>query len=201
MTGVSILKRNVILVTDGDRCAQKAVETAARNIGGRCISRSAGNPTPLTGKEIIEYVKDAKYDPVVIMVDDKGNVHMGPGEQAMEYILGSEEVNVLGIIAVASNTTGVRGIKVDMSIDRECNTIYKAVNKYGISKDDKIVKGDTVDVLNRVEKPLTVGVGDPGKMDGYDNIEIGAPVVTKAMEEILKHNNIVYDINKNQTGE
>lgn len=46
-------KRRVILVTDGDGIAKKAVETAALRIGGRCISKSAGNPTPLSGKKII----------------------------------------------------------------------------------------------------------------------------------------------------
>jgi stage V sporulation protein AE len=183
------VKRNVILVTDGDKCAKKAVETAAVNIGGRCISRSAGNPTPLTGKEIIEYVKDAKYDPVVVMVDDRGNTHMGPGEEALEYILKSEDINVMGVIAVASNTNGVKGIKIDRSIDREGNVIPEAVDKYGISKDDKIIKGDTVDVLNKVQKPVIIGIGDPGKMDGFDDFEIGAPIITKAMEEILKINN------------
>jgi stage V sporulation protein AE len=171
------VKRNVILVTDGDKCAKKAIETAALNIGGRCISRSAGNPTPVSGKEIINYVKDAKYDPVVIMVDDRGNTHMGPGEEALEYILKSDEINVLGVIAVASNTNGVKGIKIHSSIDRDGNVVPVAVDKYGVSKDDKIIKGDTVDILNRNQKPVIIGIGDPGKMDGYDDFEIGAPII------------------------
>lgn len=45
------LKRKVILVTDGDLVAKKAVETASRNIGARCISCSAGNPTRLSGEQ------------------------------------------------------------------------------------------------------------------------------------------------------
>lgn len=185
------MKRNIILVTDGDKCARKAVETAAINIGGRCISRSGGNPTPITGKEIIEFIQDAKYDPVVVMVDDKGNTHMGPGEEALEYILNSDEVNVLGVIAVASNTNGVKGIKINCSIDRSGNIIYQAVDKYGVSKDNKIIKGDTVDVLNRTQKPIIIGIGDPGKMDGFDDSVIGAPIITKAMEEILKLSNFI----------
>ncbi|HHW49425.1 MAG TPA: stage V sporulation protein AE, partial [Clostridiaceae bacterium] len=44
-------KRKVILVTDGDSVAKEAVEIAASNIGARCISDSAGNPTVLTGQE------------------------------------------------------------------------------------------------------------------------------------------------------
>lgn len=183
------MNKRVILVTDGDFCAQKAVEMATRNIGGRCISRSAGNPTELTGKEIVELIKEAKYDPVVVMVDDRGNTHMGSGERAMDYIINSPEIDILGVIAVASNTHQVKGVKVDFSIDRDGNIIRSAVDKLGIQKKDKIVKGDTVDVLNKLNSPLVVGIGDPGKMDGFDNVEIGAPIVTKAMEEILRYNN------------
>lgn len=182
------MKRKVILVTDGDNCAQKAVETAAKNIGGRCISRSGGNPTELTGKEIVELIKTAKHDPVVVMVDDRGNTHKGPGEAAMEYIMNSREIEVLGVIAVASNTHRVKGTKVDYSVDRDGNIVRSGVDKLGIQKNDKIVKGDTVDILNELETPIVIGIGDPGKMDGFDNIEIGAPIVTKAMEEIMKYN-------------
>lgn len=182
------MKRKVILVTDGDSCAQKAVETAARNIGGRCISRSGGNPTELTGKEIVELIKTAKCDPVVVMVDDRGNTHRGPGEAAMEYIISSRDVDVLGVIAVASNTHRVKGIKVDYSIDRVGNLVRSGVDKLGNRKNNKIVKGDTVDILNELDAPVVIGIGDPGKMDGFDNVEIGAPIVTKAMEEIMKYN-------------
>jgi stage V sporulation protein AE len=180
------MKKKVILVTDGDSCARRAIETAAHNIGGRCISRSGGNPTPITGEEIVGYIKDAKYDPVIVMVDDRGNTHKGDGEKAMEYILRSDEVDVMGVIAVASNTGGVRGIKIDYSVDREGNVTKHAVDKDGLSKAGKIVKGDTVDVLNDFRAHIVIGIGDPGKMDGYDDSEIGAPIITKAMEEILK---------------
>lgn len=182
------MKRKVILVTDGDSCAQRAVEIAAKNIGGRCISRSGGNPTELTGKEIVELIKTAKYDPVVVMVDDRGNTHKGPGEAAMEFIMNSEEIEILGVIAVASNTHKVKGIKVDCSIDRDGNIVKNGVDKLGNEKRDKIIKGDTVDILNNLEAPIVIGIGDPGKMDGFDNVEIGAPIVTKAMEEIMKYN-------------
>lgn len=182
------MKRKVILVTDGDSCAQRAVETAARNIGGRCISRSGGNPTELTGREIVELIRTAKYDPVVVMVDDRGNTHKGPGEAAMEFIINSEEIEILGVIAVASNTQKVKGIKVNYSIDKDGNIVRSGVDKLGNQKKDKIVKGDTVDILNNLEAPIVIGIGDPGKMDGFDNVEIGAPIVTKAMEEIMKYN-------------
>lgn len=181
------MKRKVILVTDGDLCAKKAVEIAAANIGGRCISRSAGNPTLLSGEEIVEYIKQAKNDPVVVMVDDRGNTNKGSGEEAMEYILKCDDIEVLGVIAVASNTNGVTGIKVDYSIDRNGKVTKNAVDKHGIEKKDKIVKGDTVDVLNKVKVPLIIGIGDIGKMDGCDDTDIGAPIITKAMEMILEN--------------
>ncbi|SEF54765.1 stage V sporulation protein AE [Caloramator fervidus] len=179
------MKKKVIIVTDGDLMAQRAVETAAKNIGARCISRSAGNPTVLSGEEIVELIKQTPYDPVVVMVDDRGNTHKGDGETAMEYILNSNEVEVMGVIAVASNTNQVRGVKVDISIDKDGNVTYQAVDKDGIPKHNKVLKGDTVDVLNDYDV-LVVGVGDPGKMNGCDDVEFGAPIMTKAMEEIIK---------------
>lgn len=181
-------KRDVIIVTDGDRCAKKAIEIAAHNIGGRCISKSSGNPTEISGHEIVRHIKNALCDPVVVMVDDKGNTHKGFGEIAMEYMLNCDEINILGVIAVASNTKGVKGIKIDYSVDRNGDIIETAVNKNGDPKLDKIIKGDTVDILNNKKVPIIIGIGDPGKMDGYDNIEIGAPIITKAMEKIIEFN-------------
>lgn len=183
------MKRNVILVTDGDDVARKAVEKAASNIGGRCISRSAGNPTMLSGKEIVEYIKQAKHDPVVVMVDDMGNTHTGFGEEAMDYIINSEDVNVLGVVAVASNTNGVKGIKADYCIDYKGRITKNPVDKNGkVLKRQKAIMGDTVDILNYEKVPIIIGIGDPGKMDGYDAVEIGAPIITKALQEIIKYN-------------
>jgi stage V sporulation protein AE len=183
------MKRDVILVTDGDNVARKAIEKAASNIGGRCISRSAGNPTLLSGADIVEYIKQAKHDPVVVMVDDMGNSHTGSGEKAMDYIINSEYVNILGVVAVASNTEGVEGIKADCCVDRECRVTKSPVNKDGIAqKRERLVIGDTVDILNDERVPIIVGVGDPGKMEGYDDVETGAPVITKALQEIIKYN-------------
>lgn len=180
------MKKRVIIVTDGDLIAKEAVEEASRRIGGRCISMSAGNPTPLNGSDIIELIKRARYDPVVVMVDDRGNTGKGKGEEAMGYIIKSHEIEFLGVIAVASNTKDVKGIKVNCSIDKYGNLTKKAVRKNGDIKKDKIIKGDTVDILNDIHVPIIVGIGDPGKMDGRDSLIIGAPVITMAMQEIIK---------------
>lgn len=179
-------KRKVILVTDGDVIAQEAVEEAARKIGGRCISGSAGNPTPKSGYEIVELIRQTPHGPVVVMVDDRGHTGTGKGEKAMDYLLNCNDIEVLGVIAVASNTKKITGISVDCSIDKEGKVTKNAVDKYGNVKDSKILKGDTVDILNKTAPPVIVGIGDPGKMDGRDSTEIGAPILTKALEEIIK---------------
>ena len=97
-------KRKVIVVTDGDEIARKTVEVAAEKVGGCCISASAGNPTPISGEKIVELIKTADKDPVLVMLDDKGCRDKGKGEMALEYIAKSPEVELIGVIAVASNT-------------------------------------------------------------------------------------------------
>lgn len=178
-------KRSVILVTDGDSVAQRAVQKAVTNVGGRCISRSGGNPTPMLGVEIVELIKTAKHDPVVVMVDDKGSPSTGVGELALYEIANHPDIEVLGVIAVASNTPGVEGIKVDFSITCDGKIIKDSVDKEGLPKRGKILYGDTVDIIGKCHVPLVIGVGDIGKMAGKDDCEIGAPIITKAMEEIL----------------
>ncbi|MFS8512909.1 MAG: stage V sporulation protein AE, partial [Planifilum fulgidum] len=90
------MKRKVILITDGDRVAREAVEEVARQVGGRAISASAGNPTPLTGEQLVELILQAKHDPVLVMFDDCGSGGTGRGERAMEYVANHPDVEVLG---------------------------------------------------------------------------------------------------------
>ena len=125
------------------------------------------------------------------MVDDRGNAGMGSGEQAMFELIKSDEIDVIGIVAVASNTSKAKGVKVDCSVDKDCNIISKAVDKNGNSKDDRILKGDTVNSLSFLNTPFIVGIGDPGKMDGYDCADIGAPVITTALQKVID-NYIMY---------
>lgn len=191
-------KRRVIIITDGDSCAQRTIERAVTNIGGRCISQSGGNPTPLTGEEIVRLIKTAKYDPVVVMTDDEGNENLGIGEKALRQLLNHPDLEVLGIIAVASNTQEVEGVHVDISIDANGRIIHDAVDKEGNPAFNNILYGDTVDVIEKVnKKPLVVGIGDIGKMNGKDDFKKGAPVVTKALKEILSRNGIELDPGSN----
>jgi stage V sporulation protein AE len=180
--------RKVIIITDGDQVARKAVEKAAAEAGCRVISRSSGNPTPLDGEQIVRLVQHAKHDPVLVMFDDNGNGDFGYGEQAIEYVTKHPDIEVLGAVAVASNTPMVEGVKVDFSIDQYGHVIEEAVDKDGHPAHDgnAVVYGDTVDVLSEVEIPIIVGVGDIGKMQGKDHFLKGAPITKAAILEILK---------------
>jgi len=180
-------KRNIIIVTDGDDVAKSAVEHATVSIGGRCISLSAGNPTILSGEEILALIKIAKYDPVVIMVDDRGNKGKGKGEEALEEVIQSDNVKVLGVIAVASNGKEKCGMEVNFSIDKNGSKIENAVDKYGNELDIKLISGDTVSIIKKYKAyiPIIIGIGDPGKMDKKDDISIGAPITTLALKEII----------------
>lgn len=184
-------KTRVILVTDGDCIAQKAVETAVKSIGGRCISASAGNPTPLSGKKIVELIKQAEADPVVVMFDDKGSSGKGRGETALEFVARHPDLEVMGVLAVASNTGWAGGASIDCAVTAEQQVIEGRVDKDGraVSK-EKYVLGDTVDVLDALkgEKiPFVVGVGDLGKMNGRDDPARGAEITTKALRTIVEH--------------
>jgi len=184
-------RRKVILVTDGDRIARRAVEKAAENIGGRCISASAGNPTPLDGEKIVELIKRATHDPVVVMFDDKGSSRQGRGERALKYVAGHPEIEVMGVLAVASNTESIEGTEVDCAITRDKQMIRGQVDKEGnIMSASNIVLGDTVDVLSDFPKskiPFVIGMGDIGKMGGSDEASAGAKVTTKAFQTIIEN--------------
>ena len=188
----------VILVTDGDSVAQEAVETVAQSLNLRCISASAGNPTPISGETMVNLIKQAEHDPVLVMFDDKGEPEKGMGEFALEYVAKHPDIEVLGAVAVASNTTGIQGAKVDLCIAKDGTISRTAVDKKGDKKcgnlmiGEPIIKGDTVDVLNELDIPLVVGIGDVGKMKRKDDICIGAPITRKAIEEILQKNSIVH---------
>ncbi|HEY3424975.1 MAG TPA: stage V sporulation protein AE [Negativicutes bacterium] len=189
-------KVRVILVTDGDRVAQHVVEDIATSLGLRCISASGGNPTPISGEEIVKLLKTVHHDPVLVMFDDRGRRDKGQGEVAMEYVASHPDIEVLGAVAVASNTTGIDGIEADACITCSGEMVNQSVDKSGSIKKrgshKTIITGDTVDVLNDVEIPVIIGVGDIGKMDKADHINKGAPITRKAIEEILKRSGITY---------
>ncbi|URZ07185.1 stage V sporulation protein AE [Clostridium felsineum] len=178
------MKHKIIILTDGDKIAKKAAERVAKNINGRCISISSGNPSKINGEEVIKLIKCAKEDPTIIMVDDRGDIGRGNGEKIIQTIIKSQEVILMGIVAVASNSAG-SGIRVDYSIDKWGNIIKHAVDKYGNEKDNRIIIGDTINTINPNDVPVIIGIGDPGKMDGNDDLSKGCPILTAAVKLII----------------
>nr|WP_026105107.1 stage V sporulation protein AE [Halalkalibacterium ligniniphilum] len=180
-------KRKVILITDGDESAMKAIDHVAKLVGGRCICQSAGNPSPLDGEELVALIQDAPYDPVLLMFDDCGYRAEGPGERAMRYVATHPSIHVLGAIAVASSSHYAEWTKVNLSIDRYGKLTEYGVDKYGlVDLETGRVNGDTVYILDELKLPIVVGVGDIGKMAGRDTVEKGAPITKKAVDIILE---------------
>ncbi|AEF94903.1 stage V sporulation protein AE, C-terminal region [Desulfotomaculum nigrificans CO-1-SRB] len=179
-------KRNVILVTDGDLIARRTLEVAAQNVGARCISMSAGNPTRLSGQELVELIKSAAHDPVVVMFDDKGKEGQGLGEKALLEVYNHPDINILGVLAVASNSFCCDGAKVDVSVLKSGDLISGPVNKFGKATKRRLLQGDTVEILNDLDVPVIVGIGDIGKMEGADDYHYGARVTTRALHEIIE---------------
>lgn len=180
-------RRQVILITDGDDYARKTVEYVAKEVGGRCISLSHGNPTTLDGPLIVKLIKKAAYDPVFVMFDDSGFVGEGAGEKALKYVAKDDSIEVLGIIAVAAKTHQSEWTRVDVCIDQEGELTPYGVDKYGIPELEKgRLGGDTVYCLDELDVPVIVGVGDIGKMAKKDHYEKGSPITKKAVELILE---------------
>lgn len=180
-------KRNVILITDGDEYARRAVERVASAVGGRCISQSHGNPSVLSGPGIVKLIKRASNDPVLVMFDDSGFMGEGGGERALKYVAGHPDIKVLGVIAVASNTRSAEWSRVDFCIDREGELTPYGVDKYGVPELEMgRINGDTVYCLDTLNVPLIIGIGDIGKMARRDHFERGAPITKKAVEIILE---------------
>lgn len=182
----------VIIVTDGDQTALKAVERAARELNLYPLRVSAGNPTPLSGPEMLDYILQSPWDPVVIMVDDRGEKGVGPGEQIIEYLLAYRgKVQILGVVAVASDTR-VRGVAVDCSVDSGGNLVAGPVDKEGFQEQPghRRLEGDTVGILSRHPEVYVVGCGDPGKMHGQDTAGKGATITRSCLCAILERNGI-----------
>ena len=180
-------RRRVILITDGDEYARKSLEIVAKEIGGRCLSMSHGNPSVLKGHEIIKLIKKTAHDPVLIMFDDSGFIGEGAGEQALKYIAYHPDIEVLGIIAVASRTRKEEWTKVDVCIDRFGEITAKGVDKFGMQEmEEGRLYGDTVYILDELDVPIIVGIGDIGKMARKDHFERGSPITKQAVELILE---------------
>lgn len=181
--------KHVIVVTDGDQVALKAVEIATASIDGRCISLSGGhapNDDYLSVDNVVELINSTPHDPVVVMCDDEGDVMEGRGEKIIRALSEYDGIELIGAVAVASHARGNKGVKVDVSVARDGTVTAKAVNKEGTPVKGK-QRGDTVGVLADISLPYIVGLGDPGKMDFADDVSQGAPITTKALQLIMEH--------------
>jgi stage V sporulation protein AE len=181
------MKKRVILVTDGDEYAHKTISYVANEINGRVISQSQGNPTIASGKQLVSWINETPYDPVFVMFDDSGFTGEGHGEKAMKYVAKSPSLNIIGAIAVASNSHYYEWARVDVSIDRFGNLTHYGVDKYGLP-DLEIgrISGDTVSILEELNIPFIVGIGDIGKMARQDDVSKGAPITKLAVDLILE---------------
>lgn len=183
-------KKRVIVVTDGDRQALAAVEQAARNVGCRSISLSGGrapHDACLEPEEVVELVLAAPSDPVVVMVDDEGQLGEGRGEHILRHFVEHSEIEVLGVVAVASDARRDLGVEVTESVSRNGDVVKGPVNKDGVPQEGRYQKGDTLGVLRGLHVPVVIGLGDPGKMNHADEASRGAPLTTKALQAILAH--------------
>ncbi|MFD2679568.1 stage V sporulation protein AE [Bacillus seohaeanensis] len=191
-------KRKVILITDGDEYAKRAVECVAKQYGGRCISSSQGNPSVLTGPEIIKLIQKAKSDPVFVMFDDSGFLGEGLGERALKFVANHPSVDVLGVIAVAAKTRQAEWTRVDVCIDKFGELTPYGVDKFGVPELEMgKLNGDTVYSLDALNVPVIVGVGDIGKMAKRDDYKEGSPITKKAVEIILERSGY-YDETKGE---
>ena len=76
--------------------------------------------------------------------------------------------------------------KVDVCLDRFGHRTAYGVDKEGFPEMDlHRINGDTVYILDQLTVPIVVGIGDIGKMGGFDDIQKGCPITTKAISLIL----------------
>ncbi|CAM3876412.1 stage V sporulation protein AE [Mesobacillus zeae] len=182
---------NVILITDGDEYARKAVERVAADVGGRCISLSVGNPSVRSGPELVSLIKSSEGNPVLVMFDDSGRLGEGAGESALKYVAGHKDIRVLGAVAVASKTRKAEWTKIDFSIDRDGQLTPCGVDKHGLPELELgRLYGDTVYCLDGLDIPVVIGIGDIGKMAGRDHYKNGAPITRKAVDIIMERSGL-----------
>jgi stage V sporulation protein AE len=181
------MRRRVVLVTDGDEYAFRTISFLAKEYGGRCISQSQGNPSKVSGKKLVELILQTPHDPVFIMFDDSGFIGEGLGEKALKYVATHRQIDVLGVLAVASNTHHWEWVRVDICIDAFGELTEHGVDKFGMQEIERgRINGDTIYCLDQLHVPIIVGIGDIGKMSGKDDIALGSPITKKAIDLIFE---------------
>lgn len=168
----------LIVVTDGDDHARRAVEEASSRLGLRTISRSGGTPTGLDADAILDLAALAPPGPLVVMVDDHGHPGAGHGDATLRGLLNSSRCDVIGVVAVAARRRG-EAIRVARSVDAHGRIVAGAVDKYGHNVGGPFLYGDTVAPLYDTEVPV-IGIGDLGKYHS------SAAVLMRAFDWLLR---------------
>ncbi|WP_280768302.1 stage V sporulation protein AE [Salipaludibacillus daqingensis] len=184
-------RKKVIFITDGDDSAVNAVKVAADTLQCYFLSLSKGNPSFVKTEVLIKKIMEAPLEPVIILFDDAGFPGTGPGEKRMKEVANSPFIYVLGIIAVAAHSDTNDWTNVDICVDRFGEITEYGVDKAGIKETVvKRIRGDTVDLLNVHDEPIIIGIGDVGKMGGFDDFEVGAPITKKAIQIIMERSGL-----------
>jgi stage V sporulation protein AE len=173
-------RRDVVVVTDADRRAQRVVVAAAARLGLPVAASSRQCPTRISPAEVIDEIARSPVEPVVVLADDGGASGRGPGERLIAALAVSPRVRLLAVVAVASNTVPVRGVDVEEAVTSAGRLLVRqAVDKRGRPRSGRTLQGDTVDVLTDLAVPV-VGVGDPGRM-GSDDVDVIALALREAV--------------------
>lgn len=179
--------KRVILITDGDAYAKRTIDYLASKIGGTSLSYLADNPMTVEAKTMVDAIHAAEAEPVYVLLDDGGVPGVGSGEILLQTIADDPDINVIGALAVAAHTQNREWSRVSFSIDQDGELQPFGVDKEGvITEEIGRINGDTVYLLDQLDLPLVVAIGDIGKMHGKDAIEIGSPITEQALRIILE---------------
>ncbi|MFC0523088.1 stage V sporulation protein AE [Pontibacillus salicampi] len=189
--------KKVIVITDGDEYARKAIDHLATSIGGTCLGHLAANPTTATKEEFLKAIHSAPSEPIYVLFDDAGVPGIGPGEKVLLQMAQEQSISIIGAIAVASHTKFQEWSRFDFAVDGDGELIPFGVDKEGIAElEVGRISGDTVYCLDQLDIPTIVAIGDIGKMRGKDDVAKGAPITRRAVELILER----AEVNENSNG-
>ncbi|MDC3415426.1 stage V sporulation protein AE [Aquibacillus salsiterrae] len=180
-------QKKVIIITDGDEYARKTIDYLANQLGGTSLSELTNNPSKVPPEKVLQAVHEAKQEPVYVLIDDAGVQGVGFGEKILSSLAEDPKIEIIGAIAVAAHTKNMEWCRFTFAIDNEGNQIPYGVDKKGIPIPEVgRINGDTIYLLDQLDLPLVIAIGDIGKMDGKDDIKKGSPVTRKALEIIFE---------------
>ncbi|GAA5415419.1 hypothetical protein Pryu01_00443 [Paraliobacillus ryukyuensis] len=179
--------KEIIIITDGDHFARKAMDVISQQIGGVALTALADNPSKIDANTIIKTIQHIDAELIYVLIDDAGFSGIGSGEHILKTLAHEPSITIIGAVAVAAHTKNKEWTRISFAIDQDGNITSKGVNKEGIPiYDDKRINGDTVYLLDQLSIPTVVGIGDIGKMQGRDDVSKGCPITRKAIEMILE---------------